>query len=81
MKRSEMEDRIMQKLRMQKHLFDTYAKKPKNMDFTTMITLLSERIMTEIEKAGMLPPSLKDSDGIGIGNTRYFEWEPEDETD
>lgn len=75
-----MENAIIQKLIKQKHLFDTYAKKSENMPFSVMCHLLAERILTEVEEAGMLPPLNKKLKGL---NPRpeyaYNVWESEDE--
>lgn len=53
MKRSELEHIIQKKLIKQKHLFDTYRDNPKNMGFFTITCLLSQRVVSEIDKLGM----------------------------
>jgi len=79
MKRSEMYWKLNDKLVKQKHMFDKY-RYDKKISFKWLVDNLTDRILNEVEKQGMLPPY----DGKrAIGHTDtldYCEWEPEDET-
>lgn len=74
-----MELKIQEKLRKQKHLFDTFQKNPENMSFDCLIGNLCGRVLTEVEKNGMLPPipQLTDKQML-IPGQNIFGWEDED---
>lgn len=83
MKRSQMKLRIRNKLIKQKHLFETYRKG--DYSFKLLVDNLCSRILTEIEKSGMLPPNdgkkraIKETSVECVINAmKCHEWEDED---
>lgn len=77
-----MELIIRDKLKKQRHLFETYKNKPENMSFRCLIDNLCGRVLTAIEEAGMTPPGRWNSTLRGEtarGEIERTSWEPEDE--
>lgn len=71
---------LNEKMVKQKHMFDKYRNDP-DTSFKWLVDNLTDRLLNEIEKAGMLPPPWWNIDYEN--NIEEFvengSWEPEDE--